>query len=74
MDDEVHFSKAQVVEIFQLKYSPGTCIAEYKSAEKGIGPLLCTPISETDKVESGRRDAAETRVCDRLTLEESLSL
>ena len=74
VDDEVHFTKAQLEEIIQLKHSPGTCVAEYKSAEKGIGPLLCTPISERDRVEAGRRDAAETRVGDRLTLEEALSL
>jgi len=74
VDYEVHFSQAQLEKIIQLKHSPGTCVAEYKSAEKGIGPLLCTPISETDRVESGRRDAAETRVGDRLTLEEALSL
>ena len=74
LDDEVHFTKAQLEEIIQLKHSPGTCVAEYKAAEKGIGPLLCTPISERDRVEAGRRDAAETRVGDRLTLEEALSL
>jgi len=49
VDDEVHFMKTQLEEIIQLKHSPGTCVAEYESAEKGIGPLLCTPISERDQ-------------------------
>jgi len=74
VDHEVHFSKAQLEEIIQLKHSPGRCVAEYKSAKKGIGHLLCIPFSETDRVESGRRDTAATRVGDRLILEEALSL
>ena len=43
IDDSVYFNKSTIEDIVNLHFNPGGCLATFKSAEKGISFLACTP-------------------------------
>ena len=74
IDDRVYWQKDTVVEWVNLKFNPGECRGEFKTAEKGISPLLFLPVSSADRAEIMRVDAARGETESNRTLAEALSL
>ena len=74
IDDSVYFNKSTIKDIVNLRFNPGSCLATFKSVEKEISFLACTPRTEDETEETHRRDDTEIRSEENQNMEESLAL